>query len=147
MQIRQAGLSDLDGLALLFNDYRIFYEQPSDIEAARAFLRERLERAQSIVFLACDQDGTALGFAQLYPSFSSVALQPLIILNDLFVSASARQRGLGTALLSAAADHARSVGAGRLTLATATGNHSAQSLYEANGWMRETAFFRYNLTL
>ena len=87
ISVRQAALSDLDDLATLFDQYRVFQGQPADLAAARAFLRERFDHGESVVFMAVD--GTpAVGFAQLYPSFSSVALQRVFILNDLFVHAS-----------------------------------------------------------
>ncbi|HWJ70261.1 MAG TPA: GNAT family N-acetyltransferase [Sphingobium sp.] len=147
VKVRPAALADLDGLARLFDAYRIFYAQPSDLAGARAFLGERMAHRQSVILLAQDEADNALGFAQLYPSFTSVAMQPILILNDLFVVPEARGQGVGRALLHAAADHGRAVGAARLTLKTAIDNLAAQRVYEANGWTRETQFLSYNLPL
>lgn len=146
MQIRQATVADLDRLVPLFDAYRVFYGQPSDPELARSFLRDRFEHLQSIVFLALDRDWP-LGFTQLYPSFSSARARRIFILNDLFVVAEARGRGVGRALLAAAAEHGKAVGAARLTLSTGVDNRTAQALYEAAGWTRDTAFVSYNLPL
>lgn len=147
MHIRQAAPADLDQLAALFDAYRVFYAQPSDLASARAFLAERLARADSVVFLAFDDALSVLGFTQLYPSFTSIRMKPIFILNDLYVAPEGRCKGIAKALLAAAAEHARGIGAARLTLSTAVTNHSAQSLYAANGWIRDEAFYSYNLAL
>ena len=102
-QVRSAGIDDLPALAALFDGYRVFYGPPSDPLRAGAFLRERLERGDSHLLLAVDGQGGALGFAQLYPAFTSVGTAPIEILNDLFVEARARGHGVGRALLRRAA--------------------------------------------
>jgi GNAT superfamily N-acetyltransferase len=126
----------------LFDAYRQFYGQPSDLDGARRFLAERLARGESVIF-ALIESGRALGFTQLFPSFSSVAMRPIWILNDLFVAEEARRRGVGARLLGAARDHARRTGAARLELSTAVSNTEAQALYERDGWRRDTAFLHY----
>ena len=146
MVVRLAGHSDLDALTPLFDAYRQFYRFESDPGGARRFLRDRFERAQSVVFLAID-GGVIAGFTQLYPSFSSTAMAPIFILNDLFVAPKARKRGIGSALVRAAADHGRRAGAVRLTLSTELSNATAQAVYERLGWKRDTVFCVYNLAL
>ena len=137
---------DLDLIVPLFDAYRQFYRQPSDLERARHFLRERFEHNQSIIFLAFERSNAA-GFTQLYPSFSSGALARIFILNDLFVMPEARRYGAASALLRAAADYGRCTGALRLALATEITNTTAQSLYERMGWKRDTVFYHYQLQL
>src|SRR5438270_8923284 len=121
VQVRQATVEDLDHLVPLFDGYRQFYRQPRAPERARQFLLERFEHNQSIIFLAV-RDGEPVGFTQLYPSFSSVSMARIFILNDLFVVPEARGSGAGTALLEAAAEYGRRVGAVRLALSTALAN-------------------------
>jgi GNAT superfamily N-acetyltransferase len=133
-------------IAPLFDAYRQFYGQTADLEGARRFLLERLQRGESVIF-AMTEDGDALGFTQLYPSFSSVSMKPIWILNDLFVVEKARRLGVGTRLLTAARDHAVQTGAARLVLTTAVENRTAQSVYERLGWQRDTAFLHYELGL
>ena len=145
--VRRASLADLDQIAPLFDAYRQFYAQDPDLALAFEFLRERLQQNQSVIFLALSADGLAIGFTQLYPSFSSASAQRIFILNDLFVAPAARRSGAGRALLQAAADFGRSAGAVRLTLSTAHTNKSAQSLYEATGWLRDEMFRSYHLAL
>ena len=131
----------------LFDAYRQFYDKPSQPEACRAFLLERFKYNQSIIFLAKDGQGAAVGFAQLYPSFSSGSLAQIFILNDLFVAPAARRQGIASRLLRAVADYGRAAGAIRLTLSTAVTNQSAQSLYERERWNRDTEFYVYHLSL
>ena len=99
--VRQAVLTDLPVLAPLFDGYRQFYGRPSDVAAAGSFLRERFDHGESVIFLA-HAAGAPAGFTQLYPSFSSVSLARVFILNDLFVSPKARGLGAGRGLLAIA---------------------------------------------
>ena len=145
--VRQATMTDLELVVPLFDAYRQFYRKPSDPVLAKRFLAERFEHQESIIFVALDEGGTALGFVQLFPSFSSGAAARILILNDLFVVPGARRAGVGKLLLRAAADYGKAVGAVRLTLSTEVTNESAQALYEAEGWKRQTDFYVYNLAL
>lgn len=146
MIVRHATIADLDTLVPLFDAYRQFYDQSSDLIGARRFLGDRFEHQQSIILLAYDKS-KAVGFAQLFPSFSSIRLARTYILNDLFVSPAARGTGAGQALLNAACEYGRTVGATRLSLSTAVTNTIAQSLYERSGWTRDTKFYVYGISL
>ena len=138
--IRQAVLSDIEALSILFDGYRQFYERESDVAGARQFLLDRFEHGESVLFIAHDGD-EPVGFTQLYPSFSSVSMGRIYVVNDLFVNECGRRSGVGSALLAAAVAYAKTVGAIRLALSTACTNATAQSLYEAEGWKRDDDFF------
>ena len=141
--VRQAVLSDLEVLAPLFDGYRQFYGRSADLAAAESFLRERFNHGESVIFLA-HAAGAPVGFTQLYPSFSSVSLARTFILNDLFVLPSQRRTGVGSELLRAAVEYARSLGAIRVTLNTDMQNTSAQAVYESIGWKRDREFLVYH---
>jgi len=143
---RTASIHELDVIVPLFDAYRSFYGRPSDPARARAFLAERFQHHESIIFLALDESG-AVGFTQLYPVFSSVSCTRKYLLNDLFVVPAARRGGAGRALLVAAADFARAQGAASLSLSTGVANAAAQRLYESLGWTRDESFYEYNLVL
>lgn len=147
VRTRPATLEDLAGVAPLFDAYRQFYRQPPDLPLAREFLRERMERGESVILVAEDPDGRLVGFTQLYPTFCSVRAAPTFVLYDLFVAPEARGTGAGRALMRAAEDHAAGTGAARLELSTAKTNTVAQSLYESQGWARDEQFYVYNKTL
>ena len=141
--VRQAALADLDQLVPLFDGYRRFYGGASDLAAARAFLSARFNHGESTLFIAHADDEPA-GFAQLYPSFSSVSLKRTFILNDLYVEPDWRNHGIATRLIAAATAYAQALGAARLTLSTAHSNTAAQALYESLGWKRDEAFRVYH---
>ena len=144
--IRRATLDDLDQLVPLFDAYRQFYGQHSDPIAARQFLSDRLAKNESVVLIAENDGGAAVGFVQLHPTFSSILIAPMYLLNDLYVIPEARKRGVGTQLLKSAVETARATGAVRVELATAITNVSAQRLYESLGWQRDE-FHLYGLSL
>lgn len=141
--VRQAVLADLETLASLFDQYRRFQGQPADLPAASAFLRERFEHGQSALFIAFDGEAP-VGFAQLYPSFSSVSLSRAFILNDLFVAEAGRRKGVASALLAALEAYAWSFGAVRVTLNVARDNASAQALYRERGWAQDQQFHMFH---
>lgn len=142
----QIHVEQVDLVAPLFDAYRQFYGRATDLAGARRFLVERLDRDESVIF-AIVEEGQALGFTQLYPSFSSVSMKPIWILNDLFVAEEGRRRGVGASLLAAACDYALQTGAVRLELSTAVTNTKAQSLYEREGWRLNREFLHYDYEL
>lgn len=151
LEIVRATLEDLPALVPLFDGYRQFYQQSSDLDGARNFLQAHFEQNSSVIFLASclDTEGRrqACGFTQLYPSFSSVSMKKLWILNDLFVASEARKLGVGSALLARARTFAAETGAKGLTLMTARDNTTAQAVYEAAGWQRDEEFYTYLMYL
>ncbi len=147
MHITQASINDLKILGELFDGYRQFYQQASDIDAGKAFLRARIENRESVIFLATDDQGEGLGFTQLYPTFSSVSMRNQWILNDLFVAEKARKRGVANALMQTTEGFAKDSGANGLSLSSAVDNHQAQALYKKRGWHRVTVFCNYNKSL
>lgn len=147
MKVSIADIFDLNTAAGLFNQYRVFYGKPSDPEGARRFLSERLIHQQSVVLLARDDAGAAVGFVQLYPTYSSVSMRKKFILNDLFVEPAARKSGVGVALLEEAKRVAEQYGALALTLSTAVDNHVAQQLYKSNGWELDANYLNFDFSL
>ncbi|WP_266169570.1 GNAT family N-acetyltransferase [Dyella subtropica] len=145
--VRHATIHDLDIIAPLFDAYRQFYKQPSDLALARRFIAERFQHAESVILLALDEQGQGIGFTQLYPLFSSVRATRKYLLNDMFVVPEARRLGVAAALLEAAAEHGHAMGVSGLSLSTAHDNLAAQRLYESMGWVLEEEFREYNLAL
>ncbi|MCC5803689.1 GNAT family N-acetyltransferase [Rossellomorea vietnamensis] len=146
MKVFRARLSNLEGLVTLFNDYRMFYHQKSDPVGARQYLEKRLSHDESVIFVAIHNDEYA-GFTQLYPSFSSVYMERIWKLNDLYVSTKVRRLGAGQLLLDAAKEHAVQTSAKSLILETDRDNVQAQALYERNGYVMEETVYHYTLKL
>jgi len=144
--VRQAVLADIEALIQLFDGYRQFYGRPSDISAAREFLLARFNHGESILLIA-HEGNTPIGFTQLDPSFSSVSLARVFVLNDLFVHEQARRKGVASKLIAAATEFAKSLGAVRMSLSTAMTNQHAQALYQSTGWKRDEQFYVYHFSI
>ncbi|HSH71855.1 MAG TPA: GNAT family N-acetyltransferase [Methylophilaceae bacterium] len=142
--IRLARPDDLSQLAALFNAYRVFYEQPSDITLAGQFISERLENKDSAILVVVNSELKLIGFCQIYPSFCSVIAAKIGVLYDLFVDPSVRKSGAGKALMLAAHEYAAEHSFSRLDLTTAKTNLTAQGLYESLGWVRDEVFYSYS---
>ena len=143
MTIRQASIQDMDQLAILFAEYRVFYQQSFDPEAAKQFLQERMINQESMIFIAID-DGKYAGFTQLYPSFSSVGMKKIWILNDLFVAPGFRQKGIAQALINHVLRYSKETGRKKVILSTAYDNFNAQKLYKKLGFTRSD-FYNYEI--
>ncbi|HEX4549430.1 GNAT family N-acetyltransferase [Pseudomonas sp.] len=147
IEVIRATTAQLEAVAKLFDAYRGFYQQPSNLEQSRAFIAERMVGNESAIFLAQDENAEALGFVQLYPTFSSIDAHRTWLLSDLFTAPAARGRGVGRSLMNMARDFAQQTGAKGLVLETATDNVTAQGLYESLGYVRDTGYFTYMLDL
>ena len=142
MKVIRATPDHLSQLSQLFDLYRVFYQQPSNLDAAKNFLKDRFLNSDSVIFIAIASDGTGLGFTQLYPSFSSVSMMSTYILNDLFVTSEARKKGVGEALMEKAKHFTISRGGKGLTLETAIDN-PAQKLYLRLGFKKDSDVNHY----
>lgn len=146
MRIYRATIDDLDNVAQLFNRYRVFYRQTSDLAGARKFIQERLQSQDAIIFLAVENE-IPVGYTQLFPSWSSVSMQRVWILNDLYVEPKHRNQGIAKALMNQAKELAIATKAVRIILATEATNKIGQSLYESMGYRQFDEFYHYILKL
>ncbi|MDV7104657.1 GNAT family N-acetyltransferase [Vibrio sp. TH_r3] len=147
MKIMQAGIEDLELITPLFDLYRVFYAQVSDVTTAHKFIKSRIENQESVIFLAVNNEGQGVGFTQLYPSFSSVSAARIWVLNDLYVADEARRQGIAKKLMNVARDFAANDKAKGLALETSENNITAQRLYESLGYEKELATYHYFLNL
>jgi ribosomal protein S18 acetylase RimI-like enzyme len=147
VEVWRAGVGDIDLLAPLFDAYREFYGRPTDLDLCRRYLTGRMSRDESVIFLAGVPAVSAVGFTQMYPSFSSLSAGRVFILYDLFVAAHAREKGVGRLLMERARQHAQEAGARSIVLETARTNRAAQRLYESLGYRRDDQFLTYELPL
>jgi len=140
LDIKRVTKDDVALVALLFDAYRVFYQQRSDLPSAFDFLEQRISKDESVIFVAT-MHGEAVGFVQLYPIFSSVSLKPAWLLNDLYVAEQSRKQGVAESLLQQAKQFGLETGAAFMLLETAYDNYKAQSVYEKNGWVKTQDFF------
>jgi ribosomal protein S18 acetylase RimI-like enzyme len=141
--LSRAQLDDLNDIAMLFDQYRQFYQQEADLETATRYIQARLEQQESVIFIARDTEGRALGFCQLYPTFCSVAAAPILVLYDLFVAEAGRRSGVGRALMLQAQQYGKQAGVAYMALSTAKDNLQAQALYASLGWQRDNTYYVY----
>lgn len=145
MNIKKVSVNQLEDALIVFDQYMVFYKQPSAPDKYRPYLHERLSNNEATVFVAYNSDNQPIGFVLNYHSFSSVSLGKILVLNDLFVIPSYRKQGVAKNLIERCIALAKEVGAIRVDLATAIDNVSAQVLYEKIGFIKDTDYFSYRL--
>ena len=143
MNIRVAEFKDIDALAELFDQYRIFYEKDSDKEGAKKFLSERITQKDSVIYIAVDKDDTIVGFTQLYPLFSSTRMRRLWLLNDLFVLPTYRGKGISILLLEKSKELCRQTKGCGIMLETTKSNLIGNNLYPKAGFILEDHYNYY----
>jgi GNAT superfamily N-acetyltransferase len=142
LEVKKATTAHVDELAMLFNEYRMFYKKTSDFEKAKLFLHERLKRNESEIFVSfCGT--TMTGFIQLYPLFSSVRMKNLWVLNDLYVHEKFRGQGISISLIDRAKALCRESGACGFMLETAKANVVGNRLYQKVGLTEDREYVVY----
>ena len=147
IEISRATVADVPELTELVEKYRAFYKQEVN-PRTESYLRERLTNDEAVVFIARyveELNVRPVGFTMIYPTFSTVSLSEIWLLNDLFVDESVRGQHVASQLMDTAELAARNAGATRLFLRTAHDNTAAQALYEGRGWVQDAVFRRYDL--
>ncbi|WP_026996118.1 GNAT family N-acetyltransferase [Flectobacillus major] len=146
MKIIQATFEHLDIITPVLIAYRTHFGQEANELATHQFLQERLRQNDSVILLAIDEASNRVaGFTQLYPLFSTLKLQRVWLLNDLFVSADFRKGGVASLLVEAAYQYTLQSGACWLTLKTDVENVKAQALYDKLGFQKDNDHFYYYL--
>lgn len=142
MLVREATKKDVNQLSRLLDLYRVYFKQKSSPEAGATFLMERMERKESVIFVS-DDEGELAGFIQLYPIFSSVRLQKIWMLNDLFVLPEYRGKHISKQLIDSAKQLVHETGAAGILLETEKSNEIGNYVYSSAGFVRydETNFY------
>ena len=107
LSVKRIKLDEIHLVVNLFDSYRVFYKQTSDLSLAENYLNDRLKNNESVIFVVLDNE-KPIGFTQFYPTYSSVRTVRNWILNDLYVDANYRKKGIGKMLIDAAADFGKS---------------------------------------
>ncbi|NQY24293.1 MAG: GNAT family N-acetyltransferase [Campylobacteraceae bacterium] len=147
INIKKVSLNEVKEVAKVFNAYRVFYGQKSDLPLAEEFLKQRVQNNESVIFCIFDEENKALAFTQLYPSFSSVSAKRSWILNDLFVDENYRKRGYAKALMQKAKEMVQEDASKGIFLQTHKNNKNAQALYESLEYERDEEYYSYYLSL
>jgi ribosomal protein S18 acetylase RimI-like enzyme len=136
-------------LTILFDQYLVFYKKTSNLDKHKNFLKERIENNEAIIFIAFNDEikDKAIGFTLIYPTFSSVLLSKILILNDLFVDSTIRNKRIGEKLILKTTELAQELGVNLVRLRTAKNNMIAQGLYHKMGFVRDEYLHTYDLVI
>lgn len=146
MQIKRCEINDLERISILFDEYRQRYKQPSNIKSVSDYLLRRLENQEALIYLV-ESDEDLHGFAVLYPSFSSIGLSAIWLLNDFYLASGNNKRGMAQALLKRIAQDCEEAGVIRVEVSTIKENHRLHKLYRDNGFEKDYKYDYYYLPL
>jgi ribosomal protein S18 acetylase RimI-like enzyme len=147
MNIKKITANEIDDLVGLFDQYMVFYNQPSAPEKYKEYILQRLNNSEASVYIAYNEESVPVGFVLNYHSFSSVSLGKVIVLNDLFVAPASRKTGIANKLIGCSITLAKECSAVRVDLATAKDNSNAQALYKKIGFVQDSEYFSYSLSV
>lgn len=146
MIVRRATLEDLSPLAILFDEYRQFYQASSHLKLSSKFLKQRFENKESVIFVNV-KDDILTGFVLLYLGFSSIECSNYYILDDVYVSPKYRRQGAAMQLIDTAILFARHENAQRISLNTHKNNVQSHQLYEKMGFIQDNEFLNFHCFL
>ncbi|HTO09314.1 MAG TPA: GNAT family N-acetyltransferase [Myxococcota bacterium] len=147
IQIREADLSREDDARALVEIVDSYARGPGGQNAplsaaARARLPQGLRAHPAAFALLAFDGGRPVGVAVCFVGFSTFHGQPLVNIHDLAVLPDHRARGIGSRLLEAVEQRARTLGACRVTLEVGDSNHRARRLYERHGFGGSQQFLK-----
>lgn len=147
LRIRAAEPADVPVIADLIRQLAKFEKLQNEVVLTEDLLRVGLfgSRPYAEAVLAEEAD-KAIGFALFFHTFSTFLARPGIYLEDLFVLADHRGRGVGRALLAHLARLAVERGCGRLEWAVLNWNKEAIRFYERLGAQPNSEWTVYRLT-
>ncbi|ESK36257.1 hypothetical protein P256_02564 [Acinetobacter nectaris CIP 110549] len=144
IKVIPANNSNIINIAKLFDKYRVFYKKKSDLDGAIEFIKGRFTKKEAFIFAAYLND-MIVGFAQVYPSFSSINMEKIYVLNDLFIDENFRRFGAGKALIQHVKIFAQNNKVNTIVLETSSNNSTAKALYESFGFSKEIDTDHYSL--
>lgn len=147
MQITPANTSDIPALCELLD---ILFSQEADFtpdyDAQSHGLARIISNPEVGVILVARKNSRVVGMANLLYTISTALGDRVALLEDIVVSPSARNSGLGSELLQQAIQFARLSGCKRITLLTDGTNESAHRFYQKHGF-KPSAMVPFRLSL
>jgi GNAT superfamily N-acetyltransferase len=132
--VRHAVRSDYERWLLLWDGYNAFYGRsgPTALspEITRMTWLRFFDAYEPVHALVAESDGRLVGIAHYLFHRSTIAIEPVCYLQDLFTDQAARGQGVGGALISEVYERARQAGTPRVYWQTHETNHTAQQLYD-----------------
>ena len=146
IKIIKAKKENYKEVGFLFDLYRQFYKYKTEIKKSTKYIKERISKKESTIFL-CYCDKEPAGFVQLYETFDSLNINKKLVLYDLYVKKEFRQIGIGKSLMDIAKKFGHKKKIKLIELSTAITNKKAQSLYESLEYKRDKEYYNYFLEL
>jgi len=148
MRVHLVQEADLEELLPLMRGYCDFYEVDTADEDLLAMCRALIAdpEREGFQLVARNETGTAIGFATVFWSWSTLRAGRIGVMNDLFVASGARGGGAAEGLIAACRERCAERGARVLSWQTARDNLRAQTVYERVGAVREE-WLDYSLEL
>ena len=138
--IRAALPADEAAWRELWRGYNEFYEARLAPEVTDRTWQRILDPDSAVMCIVAEVDGKVCGFANCVVHENTCETQPVCYLEDLFVPAPARGRGIGKALIEWLRNAMRAEGWARLYWTTRADNGQARALYDrftnADGFVR-----------
>jgi len=132
--IRPVRPADFDAWLPLWEGYNAFYERRGPTAVSEAMTRTTWARFfdgyEPMEALVAEHDGVLVGFVHIIFHRNTTMMGPTCYLQDLFAAPALRGKGIGRALIEAAAARAKAAGASRLYWQTQEGNATARLLYD-----------------
>ncbi|MBV8148992.1 MAG: GNAT family N-acetyltransferase [Candidatus Eremiobacteraeota bacterium] len=137
--IERATTRHAQALAPLFDAYRQFFTKKENVAESLRFVQERLENDDSVFFIG-SIDEHVCGFAQLYPIFSSWYAKRIWFLSDLYVTPSARGRGIARRIIERVKAFAKETGAASVMVELPKVEPHLYRFYERLGFHQDKVF-------
>ena len=142
--LRRARPADGPRFLALVQELAAYEKLPGPAPDAEARLLEDAfgPRPRYDLFLA-ELDGAVVAYAVVFETYSTFLAKPVLHLEDLYVTPSARRHGVATAMMRFLAAEALRRGCGRLTWVVLDWNVDAQRFYERMGATRWKDWWPY----
>lgn len=92
-----------------------------------------MKRKESLIYVAQNED-QLIGFCQNYWQFSSVSMNQMVVLNDLYVIREYRNKGIGKLLIDQVKSYCTKHGYKGVQLETGFNNEPGNHLYVKEGF-------------
>jgi ribosomal protein S18 acetylase RimI-like enzyme len=140
--VRQATIKDLPKIVPIFDSYREYFKQQKNPLKVESFLFEKFVHLESVIFIA-EQESEVIGFAQLYPIFSSLSLERVCLLNDFYISEEYRNNGIGKQLFAKVKEFTLLTKSKGIELSVEHTNRKAWQFWEKQGFRIDDEFRFY----
>jgi len=149
LHIRPVAEGDFEAWLPLWDGYNAFYgrfgETALPVETTRTTWARFFDSAEPVHAVVAEADGALAGLAHYLFHRSTISIEPVCYLQDLFTDARLRGRGVGGALIAAVYAAAREAGARRVYWQTHETNGTAMKLYDQ--FADRSGFLVYRKTL